>query len=309
MTRTTLPGAARRMAKLAMVLAVAAATAAPAVGQYGTYIVPGSLAERREQSRDALLKNLQDARWRWGPVRIDPQLSIGNVGWVDNIYNSSQEEAEGDLRAQAAAGLRASINLGPKIVTSAFVDASYSWWRNQDELRNLNESYGLLLLGMFNRLQVQLQGGRVANQSNLSSEVEAPVDLQADRVELSFDVDPRGPLVVFGGASKGRIRYFGQAAQRADSGTRRHQPRPRHRGPEPGAALRVRQRPRHRSRVRAGRGRVRAGSRRADRARAPVRCCGSACKATACRSTSMRSGARSSSAAAPWGPIGNRSRA
>lgn len=189
-----------------------ALTAAPAVAQ-ATYSTPGTLGDRTESTRDRIMRAYQGARWQLGPIELTPQLSVGNLSYVSNVYSTSEDQATSDLRGGATAGLRAFFNLGPKIVVSPFVDLSYSWWQEQEDLRALSESFGIQFFGDFNRLQAQLQIGRVETQRNLSSEVEVPVNPRSDRAEFDVDVDIRGPLRFFAGARTRETRYSGSAAE------------------------------------------------------------------------------------------------
>ncbi len=187
--------------------------AAPAAAQLAGYTVPGSLGQQRLNNRDAVMRAHQDARWKLGFLHLDPQLAITDLGYISNIYSTADAAAESDIKAQGAAGLRGFFNLGPKVVVSPFVDFGYTWWQDQDELRSSNESYGLQLFGDLNRLQIELQGGRVETQRNLSSELEVPVDVQTDRLEVKIDVDFWGPFRFFATVTDGRARHSGKAAE------------------------------------------------------------------------------------------------
>lgn len=189
-------------------------TAVPAAAQYANYNVPGSLAERRTRTKDAIEQSYQDARWQLGFLELDPRLAITDLGYVSNIYSSADADSVSDLKASGAAGLRGFFHLGSNILVSPFADLSYTWWRDQKDLRSLNESYGLQVLGDFNRLQVQLQGGQIETQRNLSSEVEVPIEVRNLRYELSFQIDLRGPFSLFGTVATGESRYFGEEAMR-----------------------------------------------------------------------------------------------
>lgn len=196
-----------------LILLASLASAAAALAQYGTYATPGSLGEERVPTGDAIRQQALGARWQLGPIELEPQLSIGNLSYVSNVYSTRESEAESDLRASAAAGLRGFLNLGPKVLVSPFTSLSYSWWQNQTNLRSLHESLGLQVLGDFNRLQLQLQAGRVETQRNLSSELEVPVDLRTDRLELAFEIDFWGPFSLFGAVARGESRHFGRATE------------------------------------------------------------------------------------------------
>lgn len=198
--------------KLLLPLVVALA-AAPANAQYSGYNAPGSLGEEAQDSREALLRSYQNARWKIGFLDLDPILAITDVGYISNIYSTSDDAAESDLRAQGTAGLRGYFNLGPKVVVSPFANLSYNWWQDQDQLRSSNESYGLQAFGDFNRVQLRLRGGRIGGQRNLSSELEVPVDVENDLLRLDLEVDLRGPLRFFAAASEGSNRNSGSAVE------------------------------------------------------------------------------------------------
>lgn len=200
---------------LPLIALMALLSATPAAAQYGVYAKPGSLGQERVRSATAIRAQQREARWQLGPIEVDPALSIGDLSYVSNIYSTSEDQAQSDLRASANAGLRAFMNLGPKVLVSSFAQLGYSWWQEQTELRSLDESFGVQLLGDFNRLQVELQAGRVENQRNLSSELEVPVGLRTDRAALGLEIDFWGPFSLFAEASESETRFSGAAAEQA----------------------------------------------------------------------------------------------
>lgn len=182
----------------------------PAAAQYRR---PGALGEARGNMAEQLRRAYKLARWQLGPLQLEPKLEISDVGYVSNIYFATEGEEVSDLKAQATAGLRGFFNLGPKVLVSPFAELIYTWWQDQDELRSTNDGVGLHMLGDFNRLQLQLRADRVETQSNLSSELEVPVDQRSDNLELAVDVDFFGPFRAFAGARETRRRFFGTAAE------------------------------------------------------------------------------------------------
>lgn len=189
--------------------------ALPASAQYASYVSPGGLAEQEESDREEVLEQIQEARWHFGPLDLEPRLTLGNLSYIGNVFSTAGAETVSDLRAEAAAGLHAYLHLGPKTILAGFVTADYTWWQEQSDLRRLNESFGTRLYGLFNRLQFQLEAGRLQSQRNLSAEVEAPVDVRSDLLEASLDLDLYGPLILFAAARHEETRYFGRAASRA----------------------------------------------------------------------------------------------
>ncbi|MFQ5350891.1 MAG: hypothetical protein ACE5EG_10650, partial [Thermoanaerobaculia bacterium] len=188
--------------------------ALPAVAQQSRYTVPGGLGERRVDVHDAIHKARAETRWRLGFLDLEPRLAITDLGYVSNVFSTGVDESTSDLRATALAGLRGFFNLGPKVLVSPFADLSHNWWQEQTDLRSTNESYGVQVFGDFNRLQLSVQVGQTETQRNLSSEVEVPIDLRADRVDLGFDIDFWGPFRLFAGAATAEQRFSGTAAER-----------------------------------------------------------------------------------------------
>ena len=187
--------------------------ATPAAAQLSGYVVPGSLGQKRLTAKEQVTRSYQDARWKVGFLQLDPRLAITDLGYVSNIYSTSDAEAESDFKAQGAAGLRGFFNLGPKVLVSPFANLGYTWWQDQEELRSVDESFGIQLFGDFNRLQLQLQGGRVEAQRNLSSELEVPVDVRTDRLQVDLDIDFWGPFRFFASAVDNQVRQSGTAAE------------------------------------------------------------------------------------------------
>lgn len=179
---------------------------------------PGELAQAQTTAKEQVAAAADAAPWKLGPILLAPRLTISELGYVSNIYFSAEGEAQSDFRAQGSAGLRAFFNLGPKVQVSPFAGLDYAWWREQQDLRSLNESFGVQLFGDLNRLQLQLDAGRVGAQNNLSSEVEVPVNRTEDRLGLSFEVDFRGPFLLFGSVAESRQRLSADTVERQVAG-------------------------------------------------------------------------------------------
>ena len=190
----------------------------PAVAQQPRYTAPGGLGERRQDLLEAILAARTEARWQVGFLDVAPRLAITDLGYVSNIYSASGGQDESDFRATGLAGLRGFFNLGPKVVVSPFAELSHTWWQDQVDLRSTNESFGVQLLGDFNRLKLLAQAGQFEVQRNLSSELEVPVDLRDDRLQIDLEIDFWGPFRFFAGAQAGERRYSGEAAESNFSG-------------------------------------------------------------------------------------------
>lgn len=199
-------------ALVTFVLALALASL-PAAAQED-YFAPGALGKSAETARERVNNAAQDARWQLGPIGLEPRLFVGDLRYVSNVYSTADEEAISDLQGAASAGLRAFFNLGPKILASPFLTFDYAWWREQTELRELGESYGLQLFGDFNHLQLEIQSGQIETQRNLSSEVEVPVLPRTRQVALDAEVRFWGHVGLFANFAQRETRFAGDVAER-----------------------------------------------------------------------------------------------
>lgn len=191
--------------------------AARAAAQLSQYTEPGSLAISQVPARDQIRERAREARWSLGKLKIDPRVSLGNLGYVENVFDSAaSEEPVSDFRGSAGLGLDAYFNLGPKVLANGFVFGNYSWWQEQDQLRVFSGSVGARVFGFFNRLGLQVEGGRVERERNLSSELEVPVQIRHDRAAFSVEVDVRGPFAFFASAAGQRTRHSDEVELRLD---------------------------------------------------------------------------------------------
>jgi hypothetical protein len=53
--------------------------AAPLAGQSSEYTAPGSLGSRPADEREALRAAVDEARWRLGPIRIEPWAALDEI--------------------------------------------------------------------------------------------------------------------------------------------------------------------------------------------------------------------------------------
>ncbi len=196
----------------AAVLCLLALATAPATAQFADYSPPGSLAQPRLQPRETVPDEAADARWKLGPIRLDPRLTLRELAYLDNVYDAAEEgDRISDFKAGAALGLHGYLNLGPKVIVTGFAVADYTWWRDQEDLRQLNGSLGLRLFGLFNRLIVEGDVGVVERQRQLGSETDVPVDVQDARAALRTELEVRRRLALFGAAGSVRTRLSGAA--------------------------------------------------------------------------------------------------
>ena len=180
---------------------------------FSRYVLPGTLAQKPVSAAKQIEERALNARWRLGVIRLDPHLVLSDVVYTNNVYDTSEADATSDLRATAGVGISSYLFLGPKTIVNGYALAQYNWWKEQDQLRELNGSFGISLFGLFNRLTVQADAGQVEREQLLSSEAEIPVTVRDSRLGVQFEVEARQRVVIFGSVSSQEQRHSGNAEE------------------------------------------------------------------------------------------------
>jgi hypothetical protein len=205
LTRSTL----RRTIGAAVIgLLQALIPSAPAAAQVGQYQPAGSLALVKKPAAERVKEAADSAPWRWGPIRLEPRLSLTNVGYDDNVFASVEgEERISDYHATLGAGIAAYSRLGSNVYFSTYLTPEYAWWKDRDDLRELSLSYGAGAFGFFNRIQLGLQAVSTDRQQYLSSEAEIPVQRLDERIVLDARVQVRPRLALIGTTATSKTRF------------------------------------------------------------------------------------------------------
>jgi hypothetical protein len=168
------------------VLLALAATRAPA--QFRETPSPGTLPEGRISNESMIRGGIENARWEFGALRVDPWIGIRQAGFVNNVFSrydegsGSQLGIETDFVAVAGAGLRAYLPLGRNVTLSAHLLPEYVFRDQQRGQQRLNGRYGGGLFAYFNRLDFELTATRVEDQRFVSSEVEQLTNSRSDEL-------------------------------------------------------------------------------------------------------------------------------
>jgi hypothetical protein len=192
-----------------VVLGAALALAAvPAAAQLTQYATPGQVVESEITNREEMRERMSEAPWQLGRWRLQPRLSIGDLEYSNNVFDENDEtERQSDLRGGAAAGLDGYVPLGGDFVGVVFVRPSYAWWRDNEELRRLNWSYGAGVFALFNRLTAEVSARRTEVERQLNNELRIPTTTRNDRATLDVRASVRGPWQLFGSVGAGETRY------------------------------------------------------------------------------------------------------
>lgn len=181
---------------ISLCLAIAG-VAGEAGAQFLQYTPPGGPEERPEDRREDMERQVTEAEHHLGRVRIAPWASLYDASYVRNLFSSTGEQTPNDFTVTVGAGFRAYLRNGPKAVWRAQVLPEYVWWSRQTERRQLNGRYTLGFHGFFNRLTLEVQGGREQRQRVVTPEVPVPVSARDDRGEILAEVEVSHALFAF----------------------------------------------------------------------------------------------------------------
>jgi hypothetical protein len=181
-----------------------------AEAQFRQYTPPGGPEAPPESRREKVEREMEEARFRLGPVRIVPLFGLSDVAYQRSL--SGPVETPSDVNATVEAGVRAYLRTGPKVVWNAQVAPQYVWWRKQSEQRRVNGRYDATLFGFFNRLTAELNAGREQEQQIYHPEVLERVNARQDRGRLAAEVELTGALSAFAVASLARQKSLADEA-------------------------------------------------------------------------------------------------
>jgi len=174
--------------------------ASSAGAQFTQYTLPGGPEERPGDNKAKLERDVEEARFRLGPLRVAPWFTVQDVAYVRNLF-ATEGETESDVTATVGAGLRAYLRTGSKMTWIAQILPEYVWWADQADRRSLNGRYGLETFGYFNRLTFEAAAGRDQRQRILTPEVTEPVSSREDSARLLAEARLTGAFSVLAGTS------------------------------------------------------------------------------------------------------------
>lgn len=166
--------------------------AGSAKGQFFHFVPPGGPDERPESVEERLEREIKDAPYRFGPIRIAPLVGFRDVAYVRDLFDA-EEESRSDVTATAGAGFRAYLRTGRKVTWIAQVLPEYVWWKEREDARRLNVSGGLETIFLFNRLTVDLAASRVEQQRIVTPEIPELVNSAIDvgRIDAELEATPQ----------------------------------------------------------------------------------------------------------------------
>lgn len=175
-------------------MSLAGAPALPA--QSMQYTPPGTLGRPIVDRREALERAVAEARWRLGPVRVEPWIGLREVARVEQ--ESTDGESESDLTATAGAGLQLYLPVGSRTTLAVETLPEYVWWRERADDRRLAGRYSAGLFVHANRLALEMTGRSLDGDTSIGPELEARVPTEQRIGRAEIEVPIYGGIALFG---------------------------------------------------------------------------------------------------------------
>jgi hypothetical protein len=167
-------------------------------------------------SREQVKSESENARFRLGPVRFNPELRIFNAGYNSNVLGLRSGLEIEDYTFSVSGGIRWLIPAGSKLYVVGNATPAYIWYDKLESRRFFGGSYSAFLLGFFNRLDLQLGGFNSKTLTYITSDAQAPVIQTTLDGSLKLEVNLGSRLSAFGNVEVERLR-FGGAGSFADT--------------------------------------------------------------------------------------------
>ncbi len=188
-----------------MVAVAGFAAAASALAQGSEYTPPGTLGRQPVDRREQLAEAIESARWRFGPVRVEPWLALREVAWVEQQRDDG--ESERDFTASGGVGAHFYLPIGSRTTLAAQALPHYVWWEKAEERRDWAGRYGAGVFLHGNRLLVELIGRTDEGERQISPEIERRISSDDRRLEANVEVPLGGSLSLFGRGSATSLRF------------------------------------------------------------------------------------------------------
>lgn len=192
----------------ALLAGVMVASAFPLMGwaQFTQYAAPGSLAEPQKGTKERLAVQMERARWRLGPLRLEPWVGVGNLTYHDDL-EPWREGKQADVSLSAGAGLAAFLPAGQRVLLAGYALPERSWWREYSNRNRLKGRYGVGAVADVGRLSLELRGFRATQPWFVGFADEVPIDVRREGAWVGAEMRLMRRLFVFGNAEETRWRH------------------------------------------------------------------------------------------------------
>ena len=177
--------------------------AAAAAAQLASDEVP---RQRTIPDQSQVETDMQNSRFRLGPMRLIPTISVTNAGYDNNVFGTN-EDPIGDYTFTVRGGVRFVVPFGTKVYLRGDALPQYTWYDKLTERRGVGGFYDASLLGFFNRMAVQATVYDTEDFVIYSSEVLTRVKTRTLDGSGGLEVDLAKRFSIFGRGEVARSRY------------------------------------------------------------------------------------------------------
>src|SRR5450755_1679718 len=147
----------------------------------GCFVAPGQAQlasdevprERIVPRSEEIRLDLEDSRYRLGPLHLRPLFGIRDFGYDNNVFGTS-DQVVADWRATVSAGADVILRLGNKMYATGIINPEYTYYQKLTDRRLLGGEYGGSLIALFNRLSIEAGGTSDKAIAPVNSEIERP---------------------------------------------------------------------------------------------------------------------------------------
>lgn len=175
--------------------------------QFNQYTSPGGPQERPESRQERLEREVENARYHLGPVRVAPWFGVRDASFVRSFF-SDRDDSPSDFTATVGAGLRTYLRTGPKVIWTAEALPEYVWWNHAPDRSRVNGRYGFGAHAFWNRLVVEATAMRQQEQQILTPEIPEPSSARTDEGRLIAELWATGAISVFADTRVAQVRYL-----------------------------------------------------------------------------------------------------
>lgn len=149
-----------------------------------------------------------NSRFRLGPVRLLPQLSLVGPTYDNNVLGTTGNEPKvSDWSFTAAAGLGVLVPFSKKVYLSATILPQYIYYHRLSERRQWGGTYGGNIYGFFNRLALEADYSENRSPQYPNTEIQTQVlgDTRAGNARAEVDIG--GPWSVYAAGQYQDLTY------------------------------------------------------------------------------------------------------
>lgn len=197
-----------RIHQALLALAASFFLVAPAFAQMTSDVVP---RERLVPAREQLRREIEQARYRVGPFRLEPRFLLRDVGYNNNVFGTAEDHVS-DWTATAVAGVHWTLPFGEKAYLRGDALPEYTWYNELADRRFLGGTYNASAIALFERVSLEATVGTREGLTIVSSEIDASVIQKSDDIRVEGDLELRPSLFLFGSAATRGLEFDAESA-------------------------------------------------------------------------------------------------